>query len=437
MRGGFFLGNLLARLVHGKQHEASGVRRDVAVFDAALTHTVRWYGVVGSVALAMTPLIYSTVRLLAKKRKTEIVRMASAISHSVGDVNTNVTESPSPSQLISLRPSFISTARVMLSARRILSAQHASDAEFADVFTNEIVGLYSEVVLRSLLRCFFCDCITHVGIFTLCSALNSLDGFMVGHSTYHVGVVHAAGVGQRLVSLLQRMWLQLRHDGLLGHTIEDVSTPYTFFIFSQSSCRMVERWLPWLGSIHYTALGYVDPCTYIEPYWRDTNRADSVWRVMTPKGFAVMWCCRSLPHLRQQALYPAAAAHNDGVVYTTPVGRPTHAENSNGDRGVAASSDGVVESDGGWLRVRIMLGIVRDFVIHTSKTSLVVFVLTSLASRSTFSWLPFKCNGGPQYVALCYAEILSVLWWGSLFVLRHAVKYSVHSDLARHVSHPT
>ncbi|KAF8294334.1 hypothetical protein TcYC6_0102910 [Trypanosoma cruzi] len=62
---------------------------------------------------------------------------------------------------------------------------------------------------------------------------------------------------------------------------------------------MLERCFPWIGVLHDAASRYLGPGVYLDSRWRSPEVADRVWRAMTPKGFAAMWCCRCVTGVLQ------------------------------------------------------------------------------------------------------------------------------------------
>ncbi|EKF26343.1 hypothetical protein MOQ_009969 [Trypanosoma cruzi marinkellei] len=254
-----------------------------------MKHMTGWYVVVGSAAVAVVPLLYTSLRALAGRRRALIVRTAQSFSHISADAKA-------VGQKSTCLP-FLPTSRSVLAARRIIDAERATDVEFAKVFFAEAVCAYVDAVLRGLMRSYCRHCMFHVCVFMVCTAVGAhAGGSLAGsESTGCCGgstVTGDAAVSLSVPSLFRHVWFHLRHGALLRFAAEGVSTPYAFFSFSVSTPRMLERCFPWIGVLHDAASRYLDPGAYLDSCWRSPEVADRVWRAMTPKGFAAMRCCR-------------------------------------------------------------------------------------------------------------------------------------------------
>ncbi|RNF18549.1 uncharacterized protein Tco025E_04423 [Trypanosoma conorhini] len=422
MTAGFGLGRVLIRLVCGTRDE--GGCCDVAMFDATMRHTVGWYAVAGSAAVAVVPVLYVSLYVLAGKRKTLILRTAHSLSHLPADLSAdsdNAACSP-----------FLPTPRAVLALRRVLDAERATDVEFAKVFSSELVNAYVDVVFRGLLRSCCRHCMFHVSVFLVCTVLATSNDRVVGDASSSSSSIAAADTAMSgsLLDFFRQMWSQLRHGALLRCAVEGVSTPYAFFNFSLSSPRMLERCFPWIGTIHYAVSHCAIPGVCLFGRWRSPDAADRVWRVMTPKGFAAMWCCRCLSDLFQPNY---SATKNDTAEYSLQGGGGERHTSCrvlySGDcNGVDTEREQTHKET---CKVPLPRSLI-PFVLRTGRTSTVVFAVTSYASRTNLSWLPFPCAGGPQYVALCYTEMALLLIGLSFAMFRRAVDHSLRQRYKRH-----
>ncbi|ESL11709.1 hypothetical protein TRSC58_00534 [Trypanosoma rangeli SC58] len=417
---GFGLGRALARIVRGN-HDDGGCL-DVEMFDATMRHTVGCYAVVGSVAVAVVPLLYASLRVLAGRRKALLVRAAHSLSHIPADARVvNEDSSCSP---------FLYTSRVALALQRVLDAERATDVEFAKIFSFELTHAYVDVVLRSLLRSCCRHCIFHVSVFLVCTVLASSNACVVGDagdSGCSIVPVDTT-VSESLLYVFRQTWSKLCHGALLQCAVEEVSTPYAFFNFSLSSPRMLERCFPWIGVIHYTVSHCLTPGVYLFGRWRSPDAADRVWRVMTPKGFAAMWCCRCLSDLFQPKYFEAKNKTPEyslrGADEKQTSCRVPYFEGRNGvdiERKQKHKKSCTMP----------LLRPLTLFALRTGRTSMLVFAVTSYASKTNLSWLPFPCAGGPQYVALCYTEMMSVSLGVLFFLLRQTVDHSLRQRCER------
>ncbi|KEG11829.1 hypothetical protein DQ04_02241070 [Trypanosoma grayi] len=426
MVGGFSLGRALARLVYGNKD--SGSPRDAEVFDAAIKHTLGWYVVVGSVAVVVTPLLYTTVRVIAVKRKAFILQTASTLVHPSAEVNA-------AGKTVS-RAFFLTSVRTSVAARRILDARRTTDNEFAIVFANEVLRLYIDSAVRVVLRLCFRDCLFHVGVFVFCAMLGRFNPLLVagaGAAATGADAGDSATPFGTLLRVARQAWWDICHGALLLYTVEGVTSPYAYFIFSQSSPRMLERWFPWFGKIHFAVARWVDPSVYLDSRWRTPDAADRVWRAMTPKGFAAMWCCRCVMPLLCPTYYKESGRI---VVYSSEGGSASQVVVVDMCK---KPCNGVKVESKETSRIPRLLPIFQYMcwlVVRTGKTSMMIFALTSFASAANFSWLPFPCTGGPQYVALCYAEMVSMMWWVSFLVIRSSVGRSLRRGQAHNPLQP-
>ncbi|PBJ73700.1 hypothetical protein BCY84_13676 [Trypanosoma cruzi cruzi] len=408
MAAGFNLGRILVRLVSSKQD--GGELHDVEVFDATMKHMTGWYAVVGSAAVAVVPLLYTSLRALAWRRRALIVRTAQSFSHISADAKA-VGQKPSCSP-------FLPTSRTVLAARRIIDAERATDVEFAKVFSTEVVCAYVDVVFRGLMRSYCRHCMFHVCVFLVCTAVGAHAGGRLA-SSESAGccsgstVTGDTAVSLSVPSLFWRVCFHLRHGALLRFAAEGVSTPYAFFSFSVSTPRMLERCFPWIGVLHDAASRYFGPGVYLDSRWRSPEVADRVWRAMTPKGFAAMWCCRCVTGVLQTNCFRTRNGPAEYLFQGSGKEQAFCEVHYSGEVN-AADTEGEREHEPSrmisWLRPLTL------FVMRTGKTSMVVFAVTSCASRTNLSWLPFPCAGGPQYVALCYTEMTLMLLSLSFFI---------------------
>ncbi|KAF5214885.1 hypothetical protein ECC02_012476 [Trypanosoma cruzi] len=245
MTAGFGLRGALVRLFCGERD--GGELHDAEVFDA----------VAGSAVVAVVPLLYTSLRALAGRRRALIVRTAQSFSDISADARAVVVGEESTCS------PFLPTSRSVLSVWIIIDAERAADVEFAKLFLMEVVCACVDGVFRGLMRTrcgrrMFRVCVflarTAVGADAVVRLASSEGTGCCGVSTVAVEVA---------VSLSAPSLFRLRHG---------------------ASLRRERR-------LHDAASRYLGPGVYLDSRWRSPEVADRVWRAMAPKGFATMWCC--------------------------------------------------------------------------------------------------------------------------------------------------
>ncbi|KAF8294760.1 hypothetical protein TcBrA4_0071290 [Trypanosoma cruzi] len=196
MKAGFGPRRVLVRLFCGKRD--GGEFHDAEVFDA----------VVGFAVVAVAPLLYTSLRALAGRRRALIVRTAQSFSDISADAKAVFVEESTCSP-------FLPTSWSVFSAWIIIDAGRAADVEFAKLFSAEVVCAYVDGVFRGLMRTRCRRRMFHVCVFLVRTAVGA-DAVVRLASSEGTGCCGVSTVAVEVaVSLSAPSLFCLRHCALL------------------------------------------------------------------------------------------------------------------------------------------------------------------------------------------------------------------------------